>query len=145
MNSPFSTTYFWISLALSIPFLIYLVYQYITAARYRPKIQKGDVIFEERFASGNSLKNILTRIGGARNCLRLVVTKDLLWVTSWFPFSLLTTFYDLEHVILRSRISKIEPDSGRVLLTFADERGVSHSLMLRPKNSANFLTALNKN
>jgi hypothetical protein len=145
MDSPFFSTYFWVATALSTPLLIYLIYLNIVAIRNRPKLQKNDIIFEDRFASGNSRKNFLTQLGGARNCLRLVVTRDLLWVTSWFPFSLITTFYDLEHIIPRNRISKIETNSGEVLLIFTDESGATRSLKLLPRNVTDFLTALNKN
>ena len=72
-----------------------------------PTVAPSDIIYQEWYASGHSRKNILTRIGGARNCLRLVVTKDLLWITSWFPFSLITAFYDLEHVIPRDQIMSV--------------------------------------
>jgi hypothetical protein len=136
--------YFWIATALSIPILIYLVYLNAAALGNRPKLQKQDIIFEERFASGNSRKNLLTQIGGARNCLRLVVTKDLVWVTTWFPFSMVAPFYDLEHVIPRNKISEIETSSGKVLLTYIDESGALRSLNLLPRNTNDFLAALNK-
>src|SRR6185369_12562643 len=75
------------------------VWLYVRALRKRPRFEPSDVVFQERFASGCSQKNVLTKLGGARNCLRLVVTRRFLWVTSWFPFSLIAPFYDLEHVI----------------------------------------------
>jgi hypothetical protein len=37
-----------------------------------------------------------------------VVTKDLLRITSWFPFYPITATYDLEHVIPRSSISSLQ-------------------------------------
>ena len=146
MNSQFYTIYLWISVALSIPFGIYLIHRYVVARRKRPVIRKSDILFEERFASGSSMKNILTQFGGAHNCLRLVVTKNWLWVTSWFPFSLITTFYDLEHVIPRHKIYAIEAESNsRVIrLTYTDQSGSTHSLKLIPKDANGFMRALGK-
>jgi hypothetical protein len=146
MNAQFYTIYLWISVALSIPFGIYLIHRYVVARRNRPIIQNSDILFEERFASGSSMKNILTQFGGAHNCLRLVVTKDWLWVTSWFPFSLITTFYDLEHVIPRNRISAIEAESNSriIRLTYTDQSGSTHSLKLIPKDATGFMRALGK-
>ncbi len=61
--------------------------------------RKEEIVYQEFFASGASRKNILTKLGGARNCLRLLVTRDFLWVTSWFPFSIIAPVYDLEHIV----------------------------------------------
>jgi hypothetical protein len=82
-----------------------MVWRYVRSIQMRPSFTQADVVFQEWFASGCSQKNIITKIGGARNCLRLVVTGSFLWVTSWFPFSLIAPLYDMEHVIpLRSII-----------------------------------------
>lgn len=147
MNSKAFTIYLWFSIASSIPIGVYLVYKYLNALRNRPLIHKSEIVFQERFASGYSMKNVLTRFGGARNCLRLVVTKDVLWITSWFPFSLITSFYDLEHVVPHNRISTLtngQPNPKEILLTYADRSGATHSLRLFPKNLEGFLRALDR-
>jgi len=123
-----------------------LVWRYLTARRNRPRIAKADIVYQESFASGASQKNALTQIGGARNCLRLVVTKEVLWVTSWFPFSIFTALYDLEHVIPIRNILSVQrlSSSSRdgLLLTYAEEPGSNHSLKLYPKDRDAFLRAL---
>ena len=43
-----------------------------------------DAIYGEVFASGTSRKNLLTRLGGARNCLLVAVTGDQLMMTHGF-------------------------------------------------------------
>jgi hypothetical protein len=146
MSPQFYRVYLWLSVGLSISTVIYVIYKYIVASGNRPKFQTSDVLFEERFASGYSMKTLFTQLGGANNCLRLVVTKDRLWVTSWFPFSLITTFLDLEHVIPRASISAVEAEanSGIVHLTYVDQSGSTHSLKLVPKDSIGFLRALGK-
>lgn len=123
--------------------------RYLAARRNRPTIAKTDIVHEERFASGASQKNFMTQISGAHNCLRLVVTKEILWVTSWFPFSLLTAFYDLEHVIpIRSILSIHGLQTLRLnglVLTYSDDCGANHSLNLYPKDRDAFLRALSSN
>ena len=140
--------YLWVSIALSVVGGAYLAYKYYLAVSNRPPIQKSEILFQEWFASGCSMKNILTQLGGASGVLRLVVTKDLLWVTAWFPFSLIAPFYDMEHVIPRGRITNIERKQGsksrEIRLTYADDKGKSHSLKLIPKDPEGFLQALRR-
>jgi hypothetical protein len=131
---------------LSAAVFAFLVWRSLAARRNRPKIAKADIVYQENFASGVSQKNALTQVGGANNCLRLVVTKEILWVTSWFPFSLLTGIYDLEHVVPIRHIVSVQtlassPRAG-LLLSYADDRGANHSLKLYPKNRDAFLRAL---
>ena len=149
MSQKFSIVYFWLSLILFVLMCAYLIYKYVLALENRPRFQKNDILFQEWFASGRSLKNIFTRLGGAHACLRLVVTKDWLWVTSWFPFSLLTAFYDLEHLIPLNRITNIESQQRfgwrEVHLTYADTNGAPHSLKLSPKNEQGFLRVMGDN
>ena len=111
-----------------------------------PSIKPSNILFQEWFASGHSRKNLLTRLGGARNCLRLIVTQDELRVTSWFPFSMLTAFYDLEHVIPRDRIIAIRRSWScllpAVLVSFRDAAGGEHTLSLYPWRPEKFLRSL---
>jgi len=94
------------------------------------------------------MKNILTQLGGARGVLRLVVTDKLLWVTSWFPFSLLAPFYDMEHVIPLGQITNVETRerwmSTEIRLSYADTNGEIHLLKLIPRDQRGFLQALEK-
>ncbi len=137
---------FWLSLLPSVVFFGYIIQRYVVALRTRPNITNADIVYQERFASGASQKNVLTKIGGARNCLRLVVTRDLLWITSWFPFSVIAAVYDLAHVIPLPSISSVQParvfGSDSLLLSYTDASGRSHSLRLIPKNRERFLAAI---
>lgn len=58
-------------------------------------------VYYDGMGSGCSRKNWLTWIGGARNCLRVAVTKERLTVTPFFPFNMmfLPEIYDLDHDI----------------------------------------------
>src|SRR5262245_41064638 len=122
--------YYWIGSSLTILMCVYVVYKYVLAVQTRPSIHMTNVLYQEWFASGCSTKNILTQLGGGNRCVRLVITKDLLWVTSWFPFSLLAPSYDLEHVIPLDRITEVESkrDFMRrgIRLTYVDAIGGDH-------------------
>ena len=137
---------FSIQLLLSAVFLGYMIQRYIVGMINKPKLNKQDIVYQEYFASGSSHKNILTRLGGASRCLRLVVTKELLWVTSWFPFSMFAALYDLEHVIPLKKILSVEGQQSAMgqslLLTFQDNQRKNHKLQLRPKNAEQFVEAL---
>lgn len=126
----------------------YIVVRYVAALRNRPIFAKEEIVYQEFFASGASQKNLITKLGGANNCLRLLVTRDLLWVTSWFPFSVLAATYDLVHVIPLRSISSISPSrhffSNTLLLSYTDEFGQVHSLRLIPKNPERFLAAVGR-
>ena len=124
----------------------YLIYKYVLSLINRPVFQKSSILYQDWFASGYSVRNILTRLGRAHGVLRLVVTNEILWVTSWFPFSLLGPFYDMEHVIPLSQITNIERRQGfrsiELQLSYTDAKGVIHSLRLTPKDENEFLKAL---
>ena len=124
----------------------YMVWRYVRSLQMRPNFTQADVVFQEWFASGCSQKNIITKMGGARNCLRLVVTRSFLWVTSWFPFSLIAPFYDMEHVIPLRSITSVRQErflgTLTFIVTFTAQTGVRRSLRLAPKNPVAFTQSL---
>ncbi len=136
----------WLTLLPAVVFFGYLIERNIAAFRKRPKIAKEDIVYQEYFASVNSQKNILTKLGGGRNCPRLVVTRDLLWVTSWFPFSLIAPVYDGVHVIPLPSITSVQFSrcfgKDTLLLSYVDAGGRTHTLRLIPKNRERFLAAI---
>ena len=123
-----------------------LAFQYISSLRAAAHVRAERPLYQEWFASGFSQKNLFTKFGGARSCLRLFVTDRYLWVTSWPPFALLASLYDLEHIIPLERISFIERSRylwwGSLVVSFSDERGCTHTLRLFPRHSDQFLNAL---
>ncbi len=145
MSTPF---HHWLVYVIDGPLFGYILYRFVQARRNKPSIHKGDIVYQEWFASGCSKANLLTRIGGASRCLHLVVTPDLLWVTSWFPFTLLTGFYDLEHVIPLDAIDSIVRKqwlfTDRLELTYHDHRQKKHTLLLMPRNIEGFTHAVQR-
>ena len=146
MSNQYDTIFHYLSIAASIAFFAYLSWLFIRARQMRPRFGKSEVVYQERFASGCSQKNILTKIGGARNCLRLVVTRSFLLVTSWFPFSLIAPFYDLEHVIPLGSIISVQRSSflgfDSLVLTYRGGDGADHALRLRSKSPEDFIRSL---
>jgi hypothetical protein len=146
MRSPIHPVLFWLSNIATAAVLVWWARRYFRAVRDRPRFEASKIIFQEWCASGCSQKNIITKLGGARNCLRLVVTKQFLWVTSWFPFSLIAPFYDMEHVIPLDAIVSVRHSRfvGRstLLLTYRDSSGESHTLRLLPRKQNDFIMSL---
>ena len=70
-----------------------------------------DAAFCEDWCSGRSLRNGLTRIGGARNCLLVYVSDGHLVVTPRFPFTLmfLPELYGLDLRVSTGSIASVEP------------------------------------
>jgi hypothetical protein len=138
--------YNWLGLLGSVAMFGWILWRYFKVLPSKPHFRPADVIFQDWFASGCSQKNIFTKLGGARNCLRLVVTRRFLWVTSWFPFSLVAVWYDLEHLIPLESILSISYSSfwGRrtILLTYQDALGDQHTLRLLPKKTEEFIRSL---
>ena len=75
-----------------------------------------DAIYVERWASGRSLRNAVTRLGGASGCLWVAVTPDALHVGLHFPFNMafLGEIYRLEHRIDARGIRAVEASRSRL-------------------------------
>jgi hypothetical protein len=146
MPSHIQPVFYWFSITATVAMFGWWAWQYIRTVRDRPRFEAADVVFQEWFASGCSQKNIITKLGGARNCLRLVVTKSFLWVTSWFPFSLIAPFYDMEHVIPLHAIVSVRSSRfvGRntFLLTYRGVNCEEHTLRLLPRKPNDFIRSL---
>jgi hypothetical protein len=135
-----------------LPFAIWLLslgfvgWRYFKTLKGQPKFERSEVLYQERSASGCSEKNWITRIGGGRYCVRLVVTKEFLWVTTWFPFSLIGPLYDLEHVIPLKAIRSIKSDTlfgqERYRVTFEMKNGKLRTLQILPRKPRQFLSYL---
>jgi hypothetical protein len=146
MPSQTHTALYWLSVTATLAMVGWVAWQYSRAVRNGSHFEPADVVFQEWFASGCSQKNIITKIGGGRNCVRLVVTKSSLWVTSWFPFSLIAPFYDMEHVIPLDAIVSVRSSGflGRrtFLLTYRGVTGDPHTLRLLPRKPDDFTRSL---
>ncbi len=97
------------------------------------------ILFEEKMASGRSHKSVITKLGGGRNCLNIIVTSDELWITAVFPFNLVAFYYDGIHKIPLSLIRKTYKSGKSVFVEFQRKNGSPGKFELQLKNPNNFL------
>ena len=109
-----------------------------------PKPSDADVVFSEQYVSGSSNKSWKTRLGGASNCLTVIVTNTHVAITTFFPFTAFAGFYDLEHLIPISDITDIEPKGRNTKIEFKVGDGTNRKLSLRLRNTPSFVQALQR-
>jgi len=120
--------------------------------RYRglfPPLDQERVRYRDRAASGNSRRNLATKLGGASRALEVIVVDDELWIRTPYPWRLLFTGaeFDLEH---RGRLSEIDRTEeirrflmGKgVRLTFRDSWGETKTVDLFVHDLEAFLAAI---
>ncbi len=104
--------------------------------------------FLETWTSGRSLKNLITRIGGASNCLLIAVTSEALVIQAHFPFTLLflPEIYGLDVIIPRRTIRTVNASSDafgkKVVVAFQNTSGTLESVELRLRATEEFTRAL---
>lgn len=110
-----------------------------------PKPAEG-ATFIERGASGRSLMNFWSRIGGARNCLIVSVTRTDIFITPMFPFNLmfLPDIYGLELQVERESIVTVEQRSGFLGSTVIVRWGQGNAFELQLRNPDDFMRAVGK-
>ncbi len=112
--------------------------------RFAP-LASEPVIFREIGASGFSRKNVLTRFGGARGVLEVLVTDRTLVIRLAGPFSILATagWLDIEQVIPRSDIIGVVPHGdSAVEVTFKKPGGETGKYELILKERQRFLESV---
>lgn len=107
-----------------------------------PKASDPDVVFCERFASGWSHKSWLTRLGGASNCLTVIVTRSQLAITTFFPFTAFASRYDVEHLIPISAITSLTPKGRVTELEYRRSDGTHRKLSLRLRKTNDFMRVI---
>ena len=108
----------------------------------RPIVPRApsDAVFHESWRSGRSLRNALTRFGGARNCLMVYVQGNELVVTPKFPFTLmfLPEIFGLDMRVPITSITAVERASGLIdrglRISFAEGGPPPMELKLRDEN-----------
>jgi hypothetical protein len=112
-----------------------------------PSIPQQDLLFTERWASGASQKNLVTKLGAASNCLSVTLSRNALIIRPMFPFNLMffPEVYDLEHVIQRSAIKNIErngPKGTNGIVIEFESHGVMKKFELALRRREEFLRAI---
>lgn len=89
-----------------------IIYRQRTGKPLFPRVP-DNAVFAEAWRSGRSLKNLLTRVGGARNCLLVYVADGAVTIVPVFPFNLmfLPEIYGLERTA-STRDVRVTPVDG---------------------------------
>lgn len=100
---PLQPQNFWVGFALTAGWIAFVILASVLYRRgkgkplLRPQFKQP--LFLETWRSGHSLRSLITRLGGARNCLWVAVDEETLRVAPHFPFNLmfLPEIYGLEY------------------------------------------------
>ncbi len=107
-----------------------------------------NTVYRDRWASGHSRRNIITRIAGAGNCLDVIVTQNELITRLTFPFNIFFSGYefDLLHRIKLSDISEVRKNIGFLKsgyrVAYKSCHGEMQSLNLDVHNPIKFIDSL---
>ena len=126
--------------------LAYHLYR-VWRGKSKPKIPDFDLTFSEKWVSGYSHKSVLTKIGGASNCLAVEMSRNALVIRTMFPLNMMPfEIYDLEHFIPKDKIKSIRPGEsdgkkGSVVIEF-EAAGGSKCVELLLRKREEFLRSL---
>ena len=112
---------------------------------WHPPIHQSQELYLERFVSGSSHKNLLTKLGGARNALSVTVSSEAVLIELMPPFKWIIPrgLNDLDHYIARKNIKNISCSTswGRegVMLEFVSDSGERKCIELFLRSRQQFL------
>ncbi|MBK1791006.1 hypothetical protein [Persicirhabdus sediminis] len=123
----------------------YLVWKRKKKGLTFPNPTDEGVVFSEFKASGSSHKTIFTRLGGASRCLTVLVTENVLAITTPFPFNLLNEKFDLDHIVPLKNIVSVEQRGNATHLKYTHDDGSSSNLTILLQNPKQFIKSLSQN
>lgn len=154
MSTPFQfmQDHFWATYAAALAWVAFVVVASVVYRRIKSKpfriVEPDNPLFMEKWTSGRSLRNVIGRLGGARNCLFVAVTRNELIVRPHFPFNLffLPEIYGLEIVVPRASVRGVELKSGvisdSVLINIDRFPDIGFQLELRLRAPTEFIQAM---
>lgn len=108
--------------------------------------ESSNVIYSESSASGKSNKSFFSKIGGASNCLKIIITSNHLFVRPIFPILIFGPKFDLIHKIPISQIQNIEKEKGSlknsIYIEFSDGNMSIQKLSIVSKNTEDLFATL---
>jgi hypothetical protein len=107
-----------------------------------PALSTVKVLHYERFVSGCSFRSLFTKLGGARNMLRVVLTDSELWITTIAFFRGITAKYDLDHRIPLVDITGLEEHGKSVVIQFKRGDQSTGKIQLRLADKDGFVQKL---
>ena len=105
-------------------------------------------LFSEKWASGRALDTWWSKLGGARNCLFVGVSRDKIVIQPHFPFTLgfLPEIYRLETRIPMNRIARLARKrlwfQNTIVLEYFDELRARRFYQLQLRHPEDFLNAV---
>jgi hypothetical protein len=111
---PLQPQNFWVGFALTAGWIALVILASALYRRwkgkplFRPQFEQP--LFLETWRSGHSFRSLITRLGGARNCLWVAVDENSLRVAPHFPFNLmfLPEIYGLEYDVTGDAVRSVE-------------------------------------
>lgn len=143
---------FWTTFAVTLIWVTLIAVASVTYRKIKSKpfriVEPDNPLFIEKWTSGRSLRNVIGRLGGARNCLFVAVTRNELIVRPHFPLTLffLPEIYGLELVVPRASVRGVELKSGvisdSVLINIDRFPDIGFQLELRLRAPTEFIQAM---
>ncbi len=133
---------FLFALAWTFAWMAYFLWRRSKTGPKFPPVGEVTVLFRERFASGASHLSWMTRLGGASNCLSVILTDSELWITTFFPFTAFAGFYDLEHRISNQALTNVTQKGRSITIDFDMPDGDRRRIVLYLRRASEFMAAL---
>ncbi|HTU66302.1 MAG TPA: hypothetical protein VMF52_10140 [Steroidobacteraceae bacterium] len=132
--------------------LVFVIWRMTWAARalraqgrpVRPAIPAG-ALFGEARASGHVDANLMTKLGGANNCLFVWVTREEFAIEAMFPLNLLMYSNSIDpraHVSPKDIDSAAQIDARWVKVSYRDVAREQRTMRLRVNRPAELIAAL---
>ncbi len=83
-----------------------------------PKVKKVEFEYMENWASGYATTSFKRKTEGARNILRIRVTKNQLWLTTNTFMSWMVAQFDLLHLIPINSLKSVEIEGKKICIEF---------------------------
>lgn len=109
-----------------------------------PTIDFNKVLFREKSVFGRSRKSLMTKLGGAKNLLDVIITEDELWIKSPMFFAGFLKKFDLIHRVKLSRINRVELVKNVVIVSFSSDEQSENVIELRLIKHKEFIDAIRK-
>ena len=107
-----------------------------------PNLDKSNFEYVENSASGYSTESFKTKMGGARNVLRIRVTDNQLWLTSNTFMAWIAEQFDLLHIIPIESIVSVKIVKQKINVEF-EKNGVMKKIVLISKRKDELTQLLN--
>jgi hypothetical protein len=135
-----------IIILVSIAFLVVMLKTYYDTGKKAlsifPDIATVKVVYRDKGATGYSTRSWKTKMGGASRAIDIIVTEGELWLSAMVFFAGITKQHDLVHKIPFKRITSAKLDKGQIMLSFRDDRGGHHQVILRTRDERAFMDSI---